>query len=106
MKCPKCHSEIELSWRRYLAAPFGRFKCPNCNAKFKSGAPLWLKILVPFSQILFIIGCGVLIILFMVGDPIIGKYAKPTVVFISLFSIVLFAVADKHVKSKYPVVSL
>ena len=40
MKCPQCNDEFSLTWGLYLSAPFGRFKCPCCEAKLK-GTHRW-----------------------------------------------------------------
>lgn len=44
MQCPRCHTPIELTWRRYLQAPLGRHRCPACKACFRLVRPLryWL----------------------------------------------------------------
>jgi len=104
MNCPECDIEMELSWKRYLSAPFGRYKCPECSSKFKFNQPLWLKLLLPIIQCAFILSCGALIIKYMVGDCTLGSYAKPMVVFVSLLSIVLFCTADKYLKRLYETV--
>ncbi len=33
--CPRCNSEFELTWRKYLKAPFGRHTCGSCGGRFK-----------------------------------------------------------------------
>lgn len=33
MKCPHCEHAFPLTWRRYLAAPLGHHRCPQCRQK-------------------------------------------------------------------------
>jgi hypothetical protein len=35
MKCPHCDHLFPLTWRRYLAAPLGVHRCPQCRQKSK-----------------------------------------------------------------------
>lgn len=35
MDCPHCTEEVELTWRRYLKAPSGRYICPYCGGRFR-----------------------------------------------------------------------
>lgn len=42
-KCPHCNTSIELTWKRYAAAPLPRHRCPECRvvSKLNSG-PYWI----------------------------------------------------------------
>lgn len=35
MKCPHCDNVIELTWKRYWRAPFGRHSCSSCGNRFR-----------------------------------------------------------------------
>jgi fumarate reductase subunit D len=35
MKCPHCEYLFPLTWRRYLTAPLGVHRCPQCQQKSK-----------------------------------------------------------------------
>jgi hypothetical protein len=35
MICPNCNTKNELTWKKYLLSPFGRYTCENCQAKFR-----------------------------------------------------------------------
>ena len=100
MICPECESEMELTWRRYISAPFGRYRCSNCSAKFKFRNPLWFSLLLPIAQVVFLLLGGYVIIFYMAGDPVLGVYAKPAVIVLVLTSIIFFCIIDKGVKNQ------
>ena len=35
MICPHCKTIVDLTWKRYWAAPLGRHKCPECSERFQ-----------------------------------------------------------------------
>ena len=41
MKCPKCLADFHLTWRLYLAAPFGKFPCPCCAVGLRGKHRWW-----------------------------------------------------------------
>ena len=54
MECPKCKTDIALSWRRYFSNPLGRFICPACQSKFKFIRPVtWYFFLFTWIAIYF-----------------------------------------------------
>lgn len=36
LACPACAVAYELTWPRYLRAPFGRHRCPECGTTFRA----------------------------------------------------------------------
>ena len=100
MKCPECNKQIELTWRRYLSAPFSRFHCPSCSTKFKFKRPLWYWLL-PIMQCAVILLGGIGIINYMVGNPSLGHYAKPAVVILVIAVITVSLVIDKNLENNF-----
>lgn len=105
MNCPECDLKIELTWRRYASAPFSRFRCPNCSVEFKFKRPLWYWLL-PLAQCIFMFLGGIGVITFMVDEPSWGQYAKPAVVLLTIFSIILFLVIDKTIEKRFETVKV
>lgn len=103
MKCPECNMQIDLTWRRYASAPFSRFHCPSCSTKFKFNRPLWYWLL-PVSQCSVILLGGVGIINYMVGDPILGPYAKPSVFILITATMMVSLVIDKNLEKSFETV--
>ena len=105
MNCPECGMRIELNWRRYALAPFGRFRCPSCSTKFKFIRPLWYWLL-PLAQCIVILLGGIGIISHMVGDPTWGQYAKPSVIVLTVGTIIIFLVIDKSIEKRFETVKV
>ena len=41
MKCPGCSANFPLTWRRYVTAPSGKYRCPVCGASLRIQHQWW-----------------------------------------------------------------
>ncbi len=42
MECPQCRKEFRFTWPLYLQAAFGRFACPECQARLRLRHNWWI----------------------------------------------------------------
>ena len=105
MKCPECYEENVLTWRRYFASPFSRFRCSACNTRFKLKRPIWYWLLPLGLWSTILIG-GLAIIYFIAGHCDYGIYSKPSLVALTVGSILLYAVIDKYVENGFSTIKI
>jgi len=98
MICPNCDEEIELTWRRYAKAPFGKHKCPSCSSRFKLKRP-WYYWLIPVSVWPLTFLVGVKIILFMHGNCELEKYIGPVVTALIITVAAVLLIIDRKIEN-------
>ena len=59
--CPHCQTTFSTTWRRYLAAPWGNYRCPECRQISYARGNLWLEL--PILIVTMAIG-GILGVMF------------------------------------------
>ena len=46
--CPHCQTTFPVTWRRYLSAPLGNYRCPECRQISHATANYWWVLLIIF----------------------------------------------------------
>ena len=59
--CLHCQTTFSTTWRRYLAAPWGNYRCPECRQISYAKGNLWLEL--PITIVAMVTG-GILGVMF------------------------------------------
>jgi hypothetical protein len=52
--CPHCQTAFPVTWRRYWAAPWGNYRCPECQRISHATANAWWVSLIVFIAMLLV----------------------------------------------------
>jgi hypothetical protein len=58
--CPHCQTAFPVTWRRYWAAPWGNYRCPECRQISHATANAWWVSLIVFVAMILLGIVGVL----------------------------------------------
>jgi hypothetical protein len=103
MICPNCHTEIELTWKRYVASPLSRFDCTECSTRFKLVRPIYYWLL-PLALLISTFGGGVAVINLLIGD--FSGYITFALILLIVILSSLFLVVDKNWENKLETVAI
>ncbi len=88
MICPNCHTQIELTWKRYITSPLSRFICAACSTKFKLKRPFYYWFL-PLALYIGILGGGIVLINY-------SAYGTFALIILTIILSILFLAIDKN----------
>ena len=72
--CPHCQTAFPVTWRRYWAAPWGNYRCPECRQISHATANYWWVLLIVFVAMLMVGIVGALLGAYVFHNAWMGAF--------------------------------
>jgi hypothetical protein len=72
--CPHCQTAFPVTWRRYWAAPWGNYRCPECRQISHATANYWWVSLIVFVAMSMVVIIGALLGAYVFHNTWMGAF--------------------------------